>query len=64
MTTRNLISVEGKGFEAEKTHKARKAYQTPDVLAVGPAVKLVQGPMISATYRDLTNSGWTYFDVM
>ena len=64
MATQNLILIEGNGFEAKKTEKARKAYRTPDVVAVGTAIKLVQGNMINATYRDLCNSGYTYFDMM
>jgi hypothetical protein len=64
MATQNLISVECNGFKARNADKARKAYHSPDVVAVGTAIKLVQGPMYNATYRDLTNSGYTYFGVM
>jgi hypothetical protein len=64
MATQNLISVELNGVKTDKAEKARTAYRTPDVVAVGAAIKLVQGPMYNATYRDLCNSGYTYFDVI
>jgi hypothetical protein len=62
MATKNLVSVERLGFEVEQTAAAgRKAYQAPDLFAIGSAIKLVQGNQYIATYRDVTNSGYTYW---
>ncbi len=55
----NPVSIERTGVRREKAEEARRAYQTPEVLAAGAAIKLVQGP-IGGIYRDLVNSGWNY----
>ncbi len=63
MTKWNPVLIERTGVRADKVEEARTAYQTPDVVAAGTAIKLVQGPMLS-TSRDQTNSGYVYFGVM
>jgi hypothetical protein len=65
MSTKNLVSVERSGFEGvAKAAEGRKAYQAPDLFAIGTAIKLVQGNQLSATYRDVSNSGYTYWGNM
>ena len=62
MATKNLVSVERLGFEGEeKAAPGHKAYQAPDLFAIGTAIKLVQGNQYNATYRDVSNSGYTYW---
>lgn len=38
----------------------RPSYTKPELFLVAPATQLLQGPMISATYRDCSNSGYSY----
>ncbi len=39
--------------------KANTAYASPEVFEIGPATELLQGPMVSAPYRDLHNDWYT-----
>ena len=62
MATKNLVSAERLGLgDEEKAPEGRKEYQAPDLFTMGTAIELIQGPMYSATYRDVTNSGYTYW---
>jgi hypothetical protein len=61
MVTKNVAAGERSGLGGIEKAGARKAYQAPELFAVGSALKLVQGNQIVAPYRDVSDSGYSHW---